>query len=54
LTLFTVLKCPDIVAVIKVGRLELIGCVVKIDAESRVTKLLEDKPGEGRKNEDID
>jgi hypothetical protein len=42
-------KSPDILAVIKVRRLEWLGHVVRMDGERTVKKLLECKPGGGRK-----
>jgi hypothetical protein len=42
-------KYPNIVTVIKVRRLEWLGHVVRIDGARIVKKLLEGKPGGGRK-----
>jgi vacuolar-type H+-ATPase catalytic subunit A/Vma1 len=39
--IYNIFKSPDTVTVIKVGRLELFGHVVRMDGERTVTKLLE-------------
>jgi hypothetical protein len=42
-------KSPNIVTVIKVHRLEWLGNFVRMDGARTVKKLLEGKPGGGRK-----
>jgi hypothetical protein len=42
-------KSPNIVTIIKVHRLEWLGHVIRMDGARRVKKLLEGKPGGGRK-----
>jgi hypothetical protein len=47
-------KTPDILTVMKVRRLEWLGHVATMDGEVTAKKLLEGKPGGGRKREDLD
>jgi hypothetical protein len=47
--IYNTFKSPDIVTVIKVCRLEWLGHVVRVDGARMVKKLLEGKPGGGRK-----
>jgi hypothetical protein len=47
-------KSPNIVTAIKVHRLEWLGHVVRMDDARTVKKLLEGKPGGGRKKDDLD
>jgi hypothetical protein len=42
-------KCPDILTVIKVRRLEWLGHVVRVDGTRTLNELLEGKTGGGRK-----
>jgi len=47
-------KSPDIVAVIKVHRLEWVGHVLRMDGTRTVKELLDSKPGGGRKKGELD
>jgi len=53
--LYNKFKCPDIVTVIKVRRLEWLGRVVRMKGEGTVQRLLEGEPeGERKREKDLD
>jgi hypothetical protein len=50
LVIYNTFKSPNILTVIKVLTQEFFAHVVRMAGESTVMKLLEGKPGEGRRN----